>query len=259
MLHHEDAIAAFTAAVTDEQLAIIVTGSVARGTERADSDVDLYVVVDDAALEAARAERRVMYTSTDGIDYDGGYFDVKLVSESLLRDAALRADDATRASFEGARVVFSRLDGLDGLIRGIRNVPVETWDAHLASFLAQVRLHGGYFLPQAHEAGNVFLLHSAAVHLAGAASRALLAHNRVLYAGPKYLEKTVASLPLKPAGFAEAITALLTDPAPATANAVTALLEGFRDWPLPREDTLSTFVLDNELAWHYGTVPPEYS
>jgi hypothetical protein len=28
---------------------------------------------------------------------------------------------------------------------------------------------------------------------------------------------------------------------------------------LPHEETLSRFVLDNELAWRYRTAPPEYS
>ena len=49
MRHHEDTIAAYAAQVIDQPdtLALIVVGSVARGTERATSDVDVYLVVTD--------------------------------------------------------------------------------------------------------------------------------------------------------------------------------------------------------------------
>jgi hypothetical protein len=36
------------------------------------------------------------------------------------------------------------------------------------------------------------------------------------------------------------------------------LLENAADWPLSKDQTLSTFVLENELAWRYRQSPPEY-
>lgn len=261
MRHHERAITRYVtfAAADPRNLAVIITGSVARGTERTDSDVDLYLVVTDEALEEAHRSERLMYTDTEHVDYEDGYLDIKVASERYLDEAAEHADDPMRASFDGARIAWSRVDGLDDRIARILRVPDSVWTDHMASFIAQSRLHGGYFLRQGHELQNQFLLRHAAVHLASAACRALLAANRVLFAGPKYLEKTVAALPDKPAGFEDAITALLGDPTPETADAVTGALEAFRDWPVSPEQTLSRFVRDNELAWFYRSVPPEYS
>jgi predicted nucleotidyltransferase len=259
--HHDSAITTYLAfaATKPRNLAVIITGSVARGTERADSDVDLYLVVTDEALAEANSSQRLMYTDTDHVDYEGGYLDIKVASERYLDEAAEHADDPMRASFDGARIAWSRIDGLEDRIARILEVPDSVWNEHMASFIAQMRLHGEYFLRQGYELHNLFLLQHAGVHLASAACRALLAANRVLFPGPKYLEKTVAALPDKPAGFDAAIAGLLADPTPETADAVMSALEAFRDWPISREQTLSRFVRDNELAWFYRSVPPEYS
>jgi len=45
--HHDDTLAAFVAqeSARDDAVAVVVAGSVARGTPRPDSDVDVYLVV----------------------------------------------------------------------------------------------------------------------------------------------------------------------------------------------------------------------
>lgn len=260
MLHHDRAIARYLAreSARPDTLAVVLTGSVARGTERPDSDVDLYLVVTEARWSDAYAAERLMYTEDEGIDYEGGYFDVKLATLSYLDDAADRGDDPVRDSFSASRIVFSRVDYLDARIARIRPADDE-WDARVASFIAQARLHGRYFLQQAHASGDQLLLHHASVHLATSAARALLAANHVVFPGPKYLSKLVAGLESKPDGVDALLTAVLTDPAPATADALLASLESLAGDLLPRDKTLSQFVLDNELAWRYRTKTPEYS
>ena len=260
MLHHDEAVGRYVAreSARPDTLAIVLTGSVARGTERPDSDVDLYLVVTEDRWAEAYAAERLMYTEQDGIDYDAGYFDVKLATLSYLDDAADRGDDPVRDSFAASRIVFSRVDDLDARIARIQPAADE-WDARVASFLAQARLHGGYFLKQAHESGDRLLLRHASVHLATSTARALLAANRVVFPGPKYLSALVAGLERKPRDVDALLTAAIEDPSPATADALLASLESFAGSLLPPEKTLSRFVLDNELAWRYRTKPPEYS
>ena len=261
MKHHDDAIARYVERVSADPatLGVILTGSLARGTEREDSDVDLYLLVTEEAWDAAYLANRLMFTETDGIDYLDGYFDVKLATLSYLDDAADRGDDPVRDSFAHSRVVFSRVDDLEVRLARAARMPDEGWDDRMASFLAQARLHGGYFLDQAFASGDGLLLNHAAVHLVFAASRALLALNRVAFQGPKYLAKSVAGLDQKPDDWARLVDAVLSEPSPATAGALLMALETFYPWPLPREQTLSTFILDNELAWRYRTKTPEYS
>lgn len=261
MKHHDEAIERYVARVSGDQttLAVIVSGSLARGAERAISDVDLYLLVTTERWDAAYRDNLLMYVETDGADYPGGYFDVKLATLEYLDDAAARGDDPVRDSFAHTRIAFSRIDDLQERLDRVASVPESTWDSHIASFLAQARLHADYFLVQGYEAGDRILTAHAAVHLVTSASRLLLAHNRVLFAGPKYLAKTVAGLPLKPAGWDELVERVLADPTPATSHALLAALEDYEPWPLTADHTLSRFILDNELAWRYRTKTPEYS
>jgi predicted nucleotidyltransferase len=259
--HHDDAIARYVAreAAHPDTLAVIVSGSLARGTERDTSDIDLYLLVSEERWLRAMDDRRLMYTEREGIGYEGGYFDVKLATLSYLADAAERGDDPVRDSFVSSRIAFSRVDDLAERIASVGVVPESSWDARVASFLAQARLHGGYFLRQAYESGDALLLSHASVHLATSAARAMLAVNHTLFSGPKYLAATLASLGSKPAGFDALLSALLATPTPATADAVLESLEAFVGATLPSDETLSTFILDNELAWRYRSKTPEYS
>jgi predicted nucleotidyltransferase len=261
MQHHDAAIARFVDRVRadDDVLGVVVTGSLARGRERPDSDVDLYLIVTEPAWDHAFAAQRLMYVEREGADYEHGYFDIKLATLSYLDDAAERGDDPVRDSFAAARIAYSRVPDLGERLSRVAVVPDEEWERRAASFVAQARLHGGYFLKQGIERGDPLLAANAAVHLALAVGRALLAHNRVLFQGPKYLGAAVAALPAKPQGVDEALAAVVRQPSVEAGAALLDLLEGFREWPLPRERTLSTFVLDNELAWRYRTKPPEYS
>jgi predicted nucleotidyltransferase len=143
--HHEASIAAFVtnARATSACDAVIVAGSVARGTERPDSDVDLYLLVGEQVFAQAREDGRLSYVTTDGITYEGGYFDIKLVTLGYLERAAVDGDDPCRASFEGAQVAWSTVDALDERIRRIVEPPQEYWEQQMRAFVTFARLQGG--------------------------------------------------------------------------------------------------------------------
>ncbi|SEE65309.1 nucleotidyltransferase domain-containing protein [Ruania alba] len=261
MQHHQDTLAAFVeqARRDPDTVGVVVTGSVAHGTERPDSDVDVQLVLTEEAFAEAWEQNRLSYVVREVATYDGGYVDIKVASADFLRRAAERADDPMRHSMLGARVVWSRLDNLGELVAAIPVLPADLWQERMASFIAQARLHSGYFLKQAVRLENTYLLHHAAVHTTIAGGRTLLALNRTLFKGHKYLEGMLASLELVPTGYAEATADLLAHPDLRTSAAYMDLLESYHPWPLSREQTLSTFVRDNELGWYSGHLPPEYS
>jgi predicted nucleotidyltransferase len=260
MKHHEDALERFVArsSVDPEVLAVVVSGSLARGEERADSDIDLYLVVTEERWRRAFDAGLLMYVDREDIGYAGGYYDIKLATLDYLDEAAERGDDPVRDSFAHSRIAHSTVPDLQERIESIRAVPDDQWDARMASFLAQARLYGVYFLGQGIARDDPLLTAHAAVHLATSACRALLARDRVLFAGPKYLLSTTAALPNLPDGFMDAVTDLVSTPTENAGRTLLDLLEAAHDWPLAEDNTLSTFILDNELAWRYRTPPPEY-
>lgn len=260
MKHHDEALTRYVARVTldPDVLAIVVTGSVARGNERPDSDIDLYLVVTEKAWDRAVGANRIMIVETDGAEYEHGYFDIKLATVSYLDEAAVLGDDPVRDSFAASRILWSSLPDLADRIAAIGVRDAISWQSLEDSFLAQARLHGRYFLDQADKSRDRFLLAHAAIHLASSASRALLARNRVLFQGPKYLGRAIADLPSKPAKWESLIDELVTDPSALAGARVLDALEAFLASPLSFADSLSTFVTDNELAWRTRVSPPEY-
>jgi predicted nucleotidyltransferase len=261
MQHHEDSIAAFVERTRQDPrvLGIVLDGSVASGRERPDSDVDLILIMSEGAFADAWRDNQLMRVEREGVTYEGGYYDIKLGSVGYLQRAADRADDPTRAALLDARVVWSRIDGLEELVAAVPRLPDEAWEQRMASFIAQVRLHQGYFLRQAAEHDNHFLLHHAATHLVGAGGRALLALNRTFFQGQKYLDQTLAGLERVPDGYAAAARAVLDDPGPQTGGRYRDLIESYHPWPLSDDETLSTFLRGNELGWYSGEAPTEYS
>ncbi|WP_353808372.1 nucleotidyltransferase domain-containing protein [Agromyces sp. SYSU T00194] len=260
MEHQERALAAFVAdqRAAGDATGVIVVGSVARGTEREDSDVDVYLVVPDQAFRAALADNRVAWTERDDVDYPGGYVDVKLTCPWYLAEAARHGDDPTRASFEGARVAWSRDPGLARAIEAVTRLDEAEWDRRAASHLAQVRLHGGYFLEQADAFGDDFLRVHATTHLALAVGRLALATSRRFLRGPKYVSAAMAELPVPP-DVAAAWHETVADASPEASRRLVAAVEAWTGDVLPAESTLSTFIRDNELAWLRGTLPAEYA
>ncbi|GAA5202917.1 nucleotidyltransferase domain-containing protein [Microbacterium jejuense] len=259
MEQQERALAAYVDSVRGEPgaLGVVLVGSVAQGRERADSDVDVYLVVDDARFEAETAAGRFAWVERRDADYPGSYIDIKLVSPSYLRAAVERADDPTRASFLGARVAWSELPDLGDTVARIATLPDEVWDERVRSHVAQARLHGGYFLRQATERGDEFLRRHAGLHLALAAARAALAANRVMLPGPKYISKLVRAVST-PEGFVAAWERVVDDPDTASGAELLRVLDAWLGDGLSPGDTLSTFIRDNELHWLRGGVPAEF-
>ena len=259
MEHHELALDAFVRGVSDDEdaVAVILVGSVARGTEREDSDVDVYLVVSDERFARETAQGRFAWTERNGLDYPGSYIDVKLASPAYLAAAAERGDDPTRASFTGARVAYARQPGLDETVARIAALPHDVWDDRVRSHVAQARLYGGYFLVQGVERGDAFLVRNAAVHLALAAARAALASAHVLMPGPKYISALVRSVPT-PNGFVEAWERSVNDPGIESASELLRRLMEWLGGGVTADETLSTFIRDNELGWLRGGVPAEF-
>ncbi|MDR7183656.1 putative nucleotidyltransferase [Microbacterium trichothecenolyticum] len=259
MEHQERALAAYVESVREQPgaLGVVLVGSVAQGREREDSDVDVYLVVDEERFADETAQGRFAWVERRDLDYPGSYIDIKLVSPSYLATAVEKADDPTRASFLGARVAWGVLPGLDETIARIVELPDEVWDDRVRSFVAQTHLYGGYFLRQAVERGDGFLRHHAGLHLALAAARAALAANRVMLPGPKYVSKLVHAVPT-PDGFVEAWTQVVDEPGIEPAAELMRILDEWVGGGLTPDEALSTFIRDNELAWLRGTVPAEF-
>jgi len=255
--HHRQAIENLADRFQDEPgyLAVIVSGSVAKGIAREDSDIDCYLIVSDDLFQEKKQSDDLFFYETEGCDYKGGYYDGKMINYYFVQAAAERGSEPTRASFEGAFVVFSRIPGLQELIDRIPVYPEGNREKNFADFYAQVDLYGGYFADRAIVLNNSYLLAHAVSQVALFAGRLILAHNRILFPCHKSLAHVLRLAPEKPQDYMELQQAMLDNPTRETIGAVVASINSFRDWGLASEKAVCRFVVNNEWNWLDGEPP----
>lgn len=260
MEHHDRTVAAGIArySVWPHAIGIILIGSLVRGEERPDSDVDLYLIMDDEYTFTQQA----FCDFSAGEIYEHGFLDVKVMTIRQMRAASRCANDPMRASFDRARIVWAASTDLEhelaSMVIAIAKPSEENWVSHQAAFVAQAAIHGGYFVSQGEELGNHIMMHYGAVHFVFAVGRAILALNRVLFAGPKYLEKLLDRCPVTLPRLVPRLRAFLEVPTAQEAAALLGELWELADWPIDEDQLVGRFVEDNEFAGLTGVVPPEY-
>ena len=86
--------------------AMLVGGSIAKGWEREDSDVDVIMLATDEEYQRRKPERAFHYFTTDVCDYPGGYVDGKILDWQFLVEVAERGSEPARSAFVGAIVAY---------------------------------------------------------------------------------------------------------------------------------------------------------
>ncbi|WP_168120420.1 nucleotidyltransferase domain-containing protein [Paenibacillus sp. HB172176] len=249
--HHQVAVNNLIAHIKDQNefLAIIVSGSIAKGTARENSDIDVYLVVTEDAFHERKQDNDLFYFNNELCDYPDGYIDGKIINMRFLEQAVLRGSEPTRASFAGSMVVYSRLPGLEALIKQIPVYPEHNRIRNITDFYAQVRLYGNYFANQALQHDNVYLASHSISSLVLFASRLILAHNRILFPCHKSLMTAVEKATDKPQHFIESANEILRAPTIEKVKAFVEQISSFQHWGITDSQAVSIFVENNEWNW----------
>jgi hypothetical protein len=247
--HHQKALDDFVASVAamDTFQAVILSGSIAKGTATATSDLDVYLVVSEDEYAARRARHDLAVLAP--CDYAGGYVDGKVISLGVLEAAAERGSEPMRSSFTGSSVVHSTIGDIQPLVDRIAVYPEPNRARNMRDFYSQFALNAAYFGPQAMKRSDSFLLAQSLSNVVLYAGRLLLAYNRVLFPCPKQLLATVATCSHKPEGFLELTEALLREPSPEALANYQTLVSAFTDWGLPDAELLTVFLELDEWRW----------
>lgn len=238
----------------DQVQALLLTGSLAHGFARPGSDVDVAIVVSGEEYRRRAAEGALNFYDAGLSTYDGGYVDGKFVDLDFMRKVAAGGSEPARYAFKDTRVLFSRIDGLDDLLQSVTRYPTEHKDAKLARFAAQLEAWHWY-VHQAVDADNRYLLQLACSKLALFGCRLILAHNELLYPFHKWLPRVVQGATSKPADFDRRLDDLTAAPSATSASAFYDTVKHFQDWPTQGVVWSMQFMRDTELNWMSGHTP----
>ena len=138
-------------------LALLLGGSLAHGRARPESDVDVLILVTEPAYEKRRRTGQPQFFNRGLCRHAGGYVDGKYLRPTFLRQVANAGSEQARFAFQDAQVLFSRVDGLDKLLRAIVGYPSTGKAERVRRFHAQFEAWYWY----THEAlklANLYLL-----------------------------------------------------------------------------------------------------
>jgi hypothetical protein len=254
--HHQRAVERVCDALRGdpEIQALLLGGSIAHGFESPESDVDLLLVVSDADYERRYREGALQFWTADGCDWPGGYAEGKYVGPSFLRRVAASGSEPARFAFQDARVLLSRVAGLDELLAAIVRYPREGREERIARFHAQFEAWHWY----AHEGlkrGDRYLLGTGVAKTVLFGARMLLAHNERLYPYHKWLLRVLEQVPERPPDLLERIAAVHEEPSQASLLALWATVKNFRAWEGGERPWPVQFMVDSELHWERGAAP----
>jgi len=191
-------------------VALLLGGSLAHGFARPDSDIDVAIVQTPEAFARQRTSGRLHYNNRELCTYPG-YIDGKYMDEAFLRAVAARGSDPARFAFQDARILFSRLPGLESLLAAIVRYPIEQQAERVARFSAQL-LGWRWYFSEALRQQNPYLGLLARQKLVLFSARIVLAVNATFFPYHKWMLRVLASVPRQPPGLAAALDDLVLKP-----------------------------------------------
>ncbi|MDT0606334.1 nucleotidyltransferase domain-containing protein [Croceitalea rosinachiae] len=228
--------------------ALIIGGSVAKGCARADSDIDFMIVANDSEFEKRNQKDDLFINRTDLTDYSNGFVDGKIIDMSYLNMVDKKGNEPTRAAFDGAFLAFSKIQGLEGLIKSIRRYPEELREDKLKSFYAMSFIQN-WLMNEAERHNNLYTKSRAASQLVLFTGRLILAHNRVFFPYHKWFYEYLGRCHEKPEGLMDLMNTLLREPNAKHAKALFQTIKDFKAWGVSDIQAFSWFMEKVEWGW----------
>lgn len=230
-------------------LALILGGSLAHGYARPESDVDVVFVVSAEDYARRRAVGRLHYNNRELCAYDG-YIDGKYVTLDFLQLVSRRGSDPARYAFKDARVLLTRVAGLEALLAEIARYPAGEKPGRIRRFGAQL-LAWRWYYGEAVKARNPYLTGLALQQVALFSGRLILVVNERLFPYHKWFLREVAAAPRQPAAVAERIEGLWREHSWPVVDALCREVLAFAgvDFAEADADWPTRFMEDTELAW----------
>jgi predicted nucleotidyltransferase len=250
--HHRESIEKLIDSIKQDKrfLALIIGGSVAKGMEREDSDIDVVLVATDEEFDKRQKKSMLLYYETKFCDYPGGYVDGKVVDLQFLRTVAEKGSEPARDAFLDAWIAYSKIPELENLLQKIPVFQKSEKLKKIRKFYAQFET-ANWIIKEAERRNDKYLLTRGITDLILFGGRLILEHNEILYPFHKLFMQTLEKAPDKPENLMSLINSLLNERNSKNAEVFYNAVKNFRKWEI-RKFWAIRFLLDTEWAWING-------
>ncbi|MBY9017624.1 MAG: nucleotidyltransferase domain-containing protein [Candidatus Lokiarchaeota archaeon] len=250
--HHQIAIEKFTQFIKEDPkfIALIIGGSIAKGLELEDSDIDGIIIATDEEYKKRKRRNRFLFYDPSYCNYPGGYVEGKVVNLEFLEVVAERGTEPARDAFRGAWIAYSEIPELENLLKQIPIFQKDEKEEKIRKFYAQLEV-ANWYVKEAERRNDPYLLNHAISDLVLFGGRMILEHNEMLYPFHKWFLNALEEAPDKPKDLMVLIKKVLLERNSTNAQALYDEIKSFRKWEI-RGIANVGFLLDTELAWLEG-------
>ena len=234
MKHHEDSIINMTEhyRADPEISALFLTGSVATGTERADSDIDGVAVIPPEYFQRKKESGGTMESHRGKCTYEGGYFDIHFKTREHIEDILEKGSEPMRNLFSCARVLFCDEPGLAEIVAKIPVFPEAELEPKKKRYYCTLKQYYTYFWKICKPQG--FHRHHVANGMVFCFYRLILLENKILFPSMRKLEETVKNAPVKPQGIVEKCNDFLKNLSDEEAADLVEIYEAWTSYDYPK-------------------------
>ncbi len=230
----------------DENIALIINGSVAREDARAESDVDFYLVVAEPIYEESLAKNAAILEAHEACVAPCPEANGFAISKSALKEIRMQGSEYLRWAFTKARVVYTKDAEIENLVREIPTYPEAEYQYRMESYHSQIYYHFSFF-QFAFYSQTKYLIYETATRMLLAAGRLILADNRQLYPGRKWFYRELEKMPDQPSGLSQAMLTFLETPTIDLGQRIIDMIENHKTYPVPPEGMKTRIVRESNL------------
>ncbi len=233
----------------EDVIALVFGGSVAKGCERPDSDLDAMVVVTEESYLLRVKNNTTAETIEGYCTYEGGYFDVKYMTKEFLFDAANKGSEPARNAFLGAKVLFTKDPQIPQIVSEIPVFQRREKEDKMLSFYADFWLNYYYFLKSCPVDGYMKL--HAIGEVIYSVYRMILQENEILFPSNRRLEEFVEKVSEKTARLVSLGKAAAQSQEMRDVDAFVDWFMEISEWEKPGDirNVLSQYTMDFEQWW----------
>ena len=184
---------------------IILCGSLAKNTENENSDVDIFVIVDNNKFEKRKLTKDYFVGTIFNQSNYPVYIDGKIINKDFLRKIWTEGNECIKNTFSQVKLIYSIDNEIDELIK-IMDTTNYSKDENIRKFYSLMK---SYKLKADDDMDNIIQIKHSIFFTVFFACRLVLAHNDIFYPCVKNMEKEIRNCINKPKNFLEKIHKVL--------------------------------------------------
>ena len=232
-------------------IGIILCGSLAKNTENENSDVDIFVIVDDIEFEKRKLCKDyfvgiIFEQSNYPVDIDG-----KIINKDFLKKIWTEGNECIKNTFCQIQLLYSNDNEIEEIIKNMEKTNYDKKE-NIKKFYALMK---SYKLKANDDIKNIMQIKHSIFYTIFFACRLILAHNDIYYPCVKNMEKEIKNCINKPKNYIENMHKLLNSFSIEDLETFYTITEEyFKEYRF--DDKIRRgYVIENENYWFFGERP----